>query len=112
MLTSTDNVSGVKTEQNINKRGAERKQKPFDLDLSQLVYSSVKGILEKDQYNLLETKAIQDLDRKIKLVDAKIKRLIELNSQGKEQVKKVSNSVQAITMENEKKLNAISERLI
>lgn len=111
MLTSTGDVTGMKTEQNINKRGTERKSKSFDLDMSQLIFSSVKGILEKDQYNLLETKAIQDYDRKIKLVDTKIKRLIELNSQGKDQLKKLQNSTQVITSENTKKLNAITGRL-
>lgn len=103
------------SEQKINrtsKDSPQLKDRPFDLDLSLLVYNAVKTILEKDEYNLLNTKTKLLLDRKIKIVDQKIRHLIELNVNGKEQIKKIVNSVKYIKIENEKKLKVIAKKLM
>ncbi len=103
------------SEQKINrssKDSSQLKDRPFDLDLSLLVYNEVKSILEKDQYDLLHTKTKLLLDRKIITVDKRISHLIELNSTAKEQTKKLVNSIKFLKIENEKKLNVLARKMI
>ena len=115
MSLKVRNDMDLRSEQKINrssKDSSQLKDRPFDLDLSLLVYNAVKTILEKDQYDLLHTKTKLLLDKKIQVVEKRISHLIGLNVTGKEQTKKLVNSIKFLKIENEKKLKVLAKKML
>ena len=111
MTIVVGNDIGVGSEQKSNKDSAQKRYPAFDLDLSKLIYSAVKEILEKDEYDLLETKSKISYDYKIKLIDKKIKSLIATNVEGKEKAKQLLTTLKKLKLDNDKKIKFLNEKL-
>lgn len=111
MTIAVGNNIGDRTEQKSNKDSAQKRYPAFDLDLSKLIYSAVKQILEKDEYDLLETKSKILYDQKIKLVDKKIKSLIATNVEGKEKARQLLITVKNLKLDNDKKIKFLNGKL-
>jgi CMP-2-keto-3-deoxyoctulosonic acid synthetase len=115
MSLKVRNDMDLASEQKINrtnKVSSHLQDRPFDLDLSLLVYNAVKTILEKDQYDLLHTKSKLLYDKRIQVVDKRINHLIGLNGTAKEQTKKLVNSIKLLKIENENKLRVLAKKLM
>lgn len=111
MTIIVGNDIGDGTEQKSNKDSAQKRYPAFDLELSKLIYSATKEILEKDEYDLLETKSKISYDQKIKLVDKKIKSLISTNVEGKERAKRLLTTVKKLKLDNDQKIKFLNGKL-
>ena len=75
-------------------------------------FRKVRSILEKDEFNLLQTKSKRKIVKAIKQTGFDIDRLIKLNVDAKTTVKTISEKTSKLKTENSKKMRLLRERLI
>lgn len=83
----------------------------FNLETAKTIYENVKGILEKDEYNIFETRSKLTYDKQIERVTQDIDKLIKLNVRGKEEAKVLMDALKKISTDNDEQRKLLREKL-
>jgi len=75
------------------------------------IFSSIKRILEKDQFNFFNTKKKYQLDRDINTNEVKIKQLLVLKSNGIKKGKELKAKYLDLRDKNSKSIESLMEKL-
>ena len=111
MAITVRNCFQKDSEQNIKSKTGEIRSVQDDPGIGKKVFAGIKRILEKDQYNLLETKSSELYDRKISKASKLIDNLIEMNSKGKTTIKALKIQLKMLKDENQKVIDLLKEKL-
>lgn len=80
-------------------------------ELVSRIYSRIKKYIEKDDFDLLQFKSKNRLDRSISSLDKKIEKLMSQNSRAKEYIETIRKKVEDLNTRNQNKIESLRESI-